>query len=82
MFCTNLNNHVPLKIPVNYCTSIDSFQKYLKGSKIITKALFGKKLLKSSLEPAMVRFGMKHKKIMNVQVYTSTNEGLGILAVK
>jgi hypothetical protein len=53
----------------------------IKGSKIITKALFGKKLLKSSLEPAMVRFGMKHKKIMNVQVYTSTNEGLGILAV-
>jgi hypothetical protein len=32
----------------------------IKGSKIITKALFGKKLLKSSLEPAMVRFGMKH----------------------
>jgi hypothetical protein len=29
----------------------------------------------------MVRFWMKHKKIMNVQVYTSTNEGLGILAV-
>jgi hypothetical protein len=29
MFCTNLNNHVPLMIPVNYCTSIDSSQKYL-----------------------------------------------------
>jgi hypothetical protein len=29
MFCTNLNNHVPLMIPVNYCTCIDSSQKYL-----------------------------------------------------
>jgi hypothetical protein len=29
MFCTNLNNHVPLTIPVNYCTSFDSSQKDL-----------------------------------------------------